>query len=147
MLGLILLFQKTAAPAVSAVLVVGGLIVGIGGFTFLRSDTDTPQHRQATRSDPRYQEAVTALCTAVEAGPDEAGERFFDRVHGPLHVLADDVAEKDRGAAADLLEAKQEVEVALDPDAGGDLTREFGRLLESTLAALTVLEVEVETCV
>jgi|SRR5688500_3311914 len=145
-LGVILFFQKTAGPAVSAVLVAGGLIVAVGGFTFLRSEGETHQHRQETGSDSEYQDAVAALCEARDAQPDEARALFFDRAHGPLHVLADEVADQDRGTAADLLEAKQEVESMLDSEAGADLNRSFGRLVDATVAAVGVLDVEVEAC-
>ena len=145
-LGVILFFQKTAAPIVSAVLVAGGLIVGIGGFTFLKSETETHQHQPATGSDTDYQAAVAALCEARDAQPGEARALFFDRAHGPLHVLADDVAEEDRATAADLLEAKQQVESTLDSDQSADLGEELGRLVDATVAALTVIDVEVQAC-
>lgn len=145
-LGVILFFQKTAPLAVSAVLVVGGLVLGAGAFTFLRSEADA--HAPGPASAP-YQDVVFALCEAHDAQPNEARALFADRVHGPLHELADRVAEQDRDAAARLLEAKQQVEFVLDdPLAGPEVVRrDLDRLIDSTVAALAVIEVEVDGCV
>lgn len=143
-LGVILFFQKSAAPIVSVVLVSVGLIVAIGSFTFLSEDSDEG-HAAATEPASSYQTAVDALCEARDAGAAEASDLFFDRAHGPLHVLADDVADEDRKATATLLEAKQEVEASLD--AGSDtLHRDFERLIDATVSALSVADVEVEAC-
>lgn len=62
--------------------------------------------------------AVDGLCAARDAaagGESEAASAVFaDRAHEPLHDLAAAVAVRDRGAAGRLLQAKQEVEAALD---------------------------------
>jgi hypothetical protein len=65
-------------------------------------------------------EAVDGLCraTGLARGGDveAASEVFQDRSHEYLHVLADDLMDQDRAAAARLLEAKQRVEaVFADP--------------------------------
>ena len=147
-LGVILFFQKTAAPIVSAVLVLGGLIVAIGGFTFLKAETDGHQHTEAAPPGTDYADAVAALCEARQAKPDEAADLFLDRAHGPLHELADEIASEDREATAELLEAKQEVEHALEsPEHGAGLRRDLDRLIETTVASLSLIDVEVEACV
>jgi hypothetical protein len=68
--------------------------------------------------------AAEALCRAVdEAGrgrPEEAARSFQDGAHDYLHQLAPRVADRDRAAAAGLLEAKARVEQAIGGSAGGD---------------------------
>lgn len=146
-LGAVLFFQKTAPPIVSAVLVAAGVIVAIGSFTFLTQDDREHPHAAAGEAEPGYQDAVDAMCEARAADPAEASDLFFDRAHGPLHVLADEVASEDRSASATLLEAKQRVESSLEPEADrGDLSGDLDRLIEATVAALSVRDAEVEAC-
>ena len=61
--------------------------------------------------------AHAAVCDSLAAARsgDAAAARmvFVDRAHEGLHQLAADTADQDRAAAAELLEAKQEVESAL----------------------------------
>jgi hypothetical protein len=58
------------------------------------------------------------LCEAISSGDGElAAARFAERIHTPLHELADAAQREDRGVAAELLEAKQRVEARLE--AGG----------------------------
>lgn len=147
-LGLILFFQKTAAPAVSAVLVVGGLLVGAAGFTFLKPEPETHQHEGTSAEGSDYGDMMVALCEARELPPTQAGELFLDRAHGPLHLLADELATEDRAAAGELLEAKQNVEHALEGSAHeGSLRESMEGLAQVTAASLTTLDVEVEACV
>lgn len=99
----------------------------------------------------RYDAVIEALCEAEAAG--EAGDAtaaeaaFEDRAHDGLHALAAEVQERDRAAAARLLEAKQAVESALR--GGGpapDLGALLGDLEEAARAALGALEMEVVGC-
>ena len=65
----------------------------------------------------RFAGVHTEVCRALEAaeGGDLAdARRTFDDVHVGLHDLAAAAGEDDRTASARLLEAKQEVEAALD---------------------------------
>jgi hypothetical protein len=67
-----------------------------------------------------YRNAVDGLCqtaaTLRQEGPSAAIDRFVDQTHGYLHELIDRVEPLDRAAAAELLETKQRVEIALrDP--------------------------------
>jgi hypothetical protein len=69
-------------------------------------------------------EAVEGLCRATDLarGGDVAGASgvFQDRSHEYLHVLADDLMDVDRAAAARLLEAKQRVEAAFGDPGSAD---------------------------
>lgn len=67
---------------------------------------------------PSFAAASDALCQAGEAAGrgDAAGARaaFFDGSHQPLHELAAVAQERDRAAAARLLEGKERVESGLE---------------------------------
>jgi hypothetical protein len=61
----------------------------------------------------RLVDAHAALCEAA-AHPDQARTLFFDRSHESLHTVARALDDVDRALAAQLLEAKQAVESALN---------------------------------
>jgi hypothetical protein len=93
-------------------------------------------------------EAVRGLCDLESAtGRAEAEATFLDRSHETLHEIATATEVRDRGAAADLLEAKQRVEADL---AGADLPPEFadhvGALLDATGAALDTIGLDAPAC-
>ncbi|MGH8872993.1 MAG: hypothetical protein ACRDWS_13585 [Acidimicrobiia bacterium] len=87
-----------------------------------------------------YQTAASGLCEAsskAEMGDvDGAGEEFYDTAHQPLHDLAAEVTEVDRGIAARLLEAKEAVESGLDTRQSG-LGEYFQALVAAADEALT----------
>jgi hypothetical protein len=88
------------------------------------------------------------LCAIEEATDEsEAEATFLDRSHETLHVIAAATELRDRAAAADLLEAKQRVEVDL---AGAELPSGFGSdvraLLEATRAALEAIGLDAPAC-
>ena len=93
-------------------------------------------------------EAVRGLCD-LRTATDHAGAEatFLDRSHETLHVLAAATEERDRGTAADLLEAKQRVEADL---AGADLPPDFaadvGALIEATREALEAIGLDGPAC-
>ena len=91
-------------------------------------------------SDP-FAAAATGLCDTVDAAgqPDQARQLFFDTVHQPLHQLADETATADRSIAAQLLEAKQAVEAALDANTSS-LGADLDRLADRTHTALITLD-------
>jgi ribosomal protein S18 acetylase RimI-like enzyme len=93
-------------------------------------------------------EAVRGLCelrTATDR--DEAEATFLDRSHATLHVIAAATEERDRGVAADLLEAKQRVEADLaGADLPPDFTGDVGALIEATRAALDAIGLEAPAC-
>ena len=68
--------------------------------------------------EPSFGSARDGVCRAGEAARqgDPVGARaaFFDRSHQPLHELAAVTQERDRAAAARLLEAKERVESGLE---------------------------------
>jgi len=92
--------------------------------------------------------AVRGLCD-LESATDraEAEATFLDRSHETLHVIAAATEVRDRGAAADVLEAKQRVEADL---AGADLPPDFAAdvvaLIDATRAALDAIGLDAPAC-
>lgn len=86
-------------------------------------------------TNAEYFESLCAVRDDATAGDIAAARAGFD--HGPLHELADEVTDIDRGVAADLLEAKEAVESALADDTTdpADATALVTDLTEATLAA------------
>lgn len=92
--------------------------------------------------------AVRGLCDLGSATDRvEAEAIFLDRSHATLHVIAAAAEVRDRGAAADLLEAKQRVEADL---AGADLPPDFaadvGALVGATRTALEAMGLDAPAC-
>jgi ribosomal protein S18 acetylase RimI-like enzyme len=93
-------------------------------------------------------EALRGLCDLRSVTDRvEAEAIFLDRSHATLHVIAAATEVRNRGAAADLLEAKQRVESGL---AGADLPPDFAAdveaLIEATRAALGAIGLEAPAC-
>lgn len=92
--------------------------------------------KPATDQESPYDELVGDLCESLSLATDgdvTGAQRVFeDRVHGPLHDLAADVQEVDRGAAADLLVAKNAVEQRFEatPEQAG-VTKDLRSLSEA----------------
>lgn len=114
------------------------LLVILAGFVALAVTAGDGSDDEASPS------AATAvhggLCRALQAA--EAGDReaaraaFFDRSHDGLHDLAARAAEIDRSLAADLLEAKHQVEAHLDGhEDGSDLAPDVRALAAVTASA------------
>jgi hypothetical protein len=79
--------------------------------------SQSPEARQ-------LQAASQGLCDAQVLISDgkisEAADVFEDRTHAYLHELAEEVQDVDRAIAAELLEAKERLEVALDAPQASD---------------------------
>jgi hypothetical protein len=93
-----------------------------------------------------FRAAVDGLCqTASSLGQNKVAQAlqiFGDRTHGYLHDLADDLAKRDRAAAAKLLKTKVAVEIALrDPSFYGrpEIARRFRDLHNTLLRAAKVM--------
>jgi hypothetical protein len=84
---------------------------------------------------PAQQGLCRALAQARAGRPDGARREFFDSAHAPLHQLAAEVAERDRPAAAHLLEAKAVVEGDLATPTPA-LAADLERLVAATAAAV-----------
>ena len=91
---------------------------------------------------------VLGLCDLRSATDRaEAEATFLDRSHETLHVIAAATEVRDRGAAADLLEAKQRVEAGLaDPDLPPGFAADVEALIEATRAALDAIGLDALTC-
>lgn len=85
--------------------------------------------------------ALSSLCRAVALANNGDGEQasavFRNDVHRSLHDLAARTSRRDRAVTADLLEAKHEVETAID-DHEAELGPPLASLLAATRAAITV---------
>lgn len=94
--------------------------------------------------------AVSGLCEARDQATggdlDAADTAFQDRSHGELHRLVERVQERDRAAAADVLEAMERVESALGEDNGAEMATLFEELLTATRVAALALEEDVPEC-
>jgi hypothetical protein len=91
----------------------------------------------------RWARAVAGLCASAgdaRAGDvDDARDTFFDQSHDDLHELADEVADDDRAAAADLLEAKEAVEADFAGSTPADvLADDLDVLVDATRTAIRV---------
>lgn len=134
-LGIALFLQKSSPPAVPVALVGIGLLFGVGGFTFLAGEAGP------------YGEMLHSLCDARDLAaedPDAASDLFNDEAHEPLHGFADEVAQQDRGAAAEVLETKQRVEAAIQQ--GDDPGPALIELTDSVREALPVVGEEEMSC-
>jgi hypothetical protein len=98
-------------------------------------------------SDPQV--AVTGLCEAQSlasgGGLEESRQVFQDQSHAYLHQLAAELQERDRSLAAELLEAKQQVERAFqaeaDPELLTDLIVQLREVVEAALASMGMAKV------
>jgi len=116
--------------------VLGAVAVIVAIMAFSGAD-DRPTGEGGTRS--AFGSARTALCQSADAARQGDARRarvvFFDRVHDPLHELAAAAQERDRGAAARLLEAKERVETGLE-DAAPTLAEDLDTLALATGRAM-----------
>ncbi|MBI2238486.1 MAG: hypothetical protein HYU54_08190 [Actinobacteria bacterium] len=94
--------------------------------------------------------AVRGLCDMRNRYADDlerANGPFYDAAHETLHAIAAAAEEKDRVAAAKLLEAKEKVESELRFDVLPDVfPDDVGKLIDATRAALDVLGIDVPAC-
>ena len=108
-----------------------------------------PPTSHARDSDAALTGSIDGVCAAREQASTDieaAASTFSNEAHDGIHRLAADVAVRDRELAADILEAKQAVEAALDGSSGTRLERALDRLAEASANALVALDVEAPTC-
>lgn len=149
--GIILFVQKSAKPVVSVLLVLGGITLALGGFTFLGTEDDHDTAAASAEADPSYSAAVAGLCEAremlVDGDPVGAREAFYDNSHVALHEIADRLSAEDRAAAAELLEAKQAVESGLDAEEGSEqLQADLDSLIIATVQGVAEIDGAVSGC-
>ena len=89
-----------------------------------------------TPSSAIYRDLCRIGASADAGRQGEAERGFTDEVHGPLHTLAAEAGTTDRAAAGALLEAKQDVEAAIE----GRRDIDFGPLIEATRRATAVVD-------
>lgn len=96
-------------------------------------------------------ETVLGLCAAADAASagtvEGARDAFYDRSHEGLHALARLAGDADRAATARLLEAKRDVEAALeDARASEALAAGLRELLDRTRAAAIAVDADPPPC-
>jgi hypothetical protein len=90
-------------------------LLALAGFAACSDDgAPTVEETSTVAADNEHFASLCAVLDDTNAGDLPAASAGFD--HGPLHELADQVTDIDRGIAADLLEAKEAVESALADD-------------------------------
>lgn len=123
------------------------LVVGVGAAVALlavivvamvadRSDDDSSRPVATSPAARAYSGVCTAASLARGGDREGARRAFFNESHEPLHELATAAAERDRGAAARLLEAKERVESDLT-GASRSLADDLDSLAATTAAAMT----------
>lgn len=99
-------------------LLLGGVLAIVAVAAALSALSGPSDRSSAPGAGPSFESARNGVCQAAESAShgDPAGARatFFDRSHQPLHELAAAAQERDRAAAARLLEAKERVETGLE---------------------------------
>lgn len=88
----------------------------------------------------RMEQGLSRAWERARAGDAEGARReFLDNAHDPLHRLAAEAAQRDRAAAAELLEAKHAVEASLE-EAGPTLADDLTRLRRASTAAVAAVD-------
>ena len=153
LLGVAFLSQGQLDRKISIGMVVLGVVLLVGSFTFLKALSGGGQ--SITVGEQTYpvsdlQDAVNGLCTAAEQAPEDfesAQALFLDRAHIPLHAIAQAISDEDRAQEAELLEAKNRVETDITSRAEGErLAEDLRALAEETRASLRVLSISAPTC-
>lgn len=113
-------------------------LLALAGFAACSDDgAPTVEEESTGAADGEYFASLCAVLDDADAGDLEAANAGFD--HGPLHELAEQVTEVDRGVAADLLQAKEAVESAL-ADEATDPTEAATLVADLTTATLAAYE-------
>lgn len=115
------------------------------GFVLVALTACSNTQSSSARPSSRFQSAFEGLCQSREqAGNAEAARAtFFDESHQALHELAMELEGTDRRTAAELLEAKAKVEVALDRLSTSSLRQEvLAELIEVTRTGLRSQSIE-----
>ena len=108
-----------------------------------------PSTSGAGDSDAALIASIEGVCAARDEAVrdvEAAASTFSNEAHDGVHRLADDVAAKDRDLAAEILEAKQAVEAAMDASSGTRLESALDRLAEAGAKALVALDAGAPEC-
>lgn len=137
-------------------LVLAGLVAGVAvaGFRLLGDTLGSPGPSDTVEDRKELERQVgtlgSDLCAAsMESGvsPDASVQIFQQRIHGPLHALADALAEEDRPAATKLLRRKFNVEEDIRRKAPpAELAVTFAGLNESAMEGLRILSLPSPAC-
>ena len=93
---------------------------------------------------------AAGICDAARQAAtsiDTARQTFFGQSHDGIHLIARGLQDKDRDAAATLLETKQKVEADfLNPPPGPQIAADLRRLAAVTRTSLARFKVSAEAC-
>ncbi|HEY4410191.1 MAG TPA: hypothetical protein VGO87_09925 [Acidimicrobiia bacterium] len=103
-----------------------------------------------TVATSKLQTIAAGICDAARQAPTEVGaarQTFFGTSHDGIHLIARGLEDKDRAAAATLLETKQKVEADfLTPPPGPQIAADLRKLAAVTRTSLARFKVSAETC-
>jgi hypothetical protein len=103
-----------------------------------------------TVATTKLQTIAGGICDAARQAPgnvDAARQTFFGVSHDGIHLIARGLEEKDRAAAAALLEAKQKVEADfLTPPPGPQIAADLRKLAAVTRTSLALFQVSADAC-
>jgi|SRR5581483_2841355 len=136
------------APGVAAAVLAAGAACGSGG----KPAPVVVALAGQTVPTAKLQAIAAGVCDAARQAPADAGaarRTFFGTSHDGIHLIARGLEDKDRAAAATLLETKQKVEAdfnASPPPPGPQIAADLTRLAAVTRTSLARFKVSVEPC-
>ena len=121
---------------------------GYGGSDHVTTSPPPPSGSLGVVTSAAAVAAVEGLCGVREAADAPAAKTtFYDRTHQELHVIAAATEERDRQAAASLLEAMQRVEAELEhPPLPQGFSADVETLVEATREALRSIGLDAPAC-
>ena len=127
-----------------------GLVVGVACGSGHPSAPAVVAMAGQTVATPKLQTIAAGVCDAARQAPtavDAARQTFFGTSHDGIHLIARGLEDKDRAAAATLLETKQKVEADfLNPPPGPQIAADLRRLAAVTRTSLARFKVSAEAC-
>lgn len=107
-------------------------VVGVAAVAVISSGALTSWWGLRPATTDRVAERLCAIAELATEDPAAAGARFMIDTHEPLHVVAGDLLDVDRGRAARLFEAKYRIERAISDETttARDLARRLTELAE-----------------
>ena len=136
------------AAGVGAALIAAGAACGSGG----KPTPEVVALAGQTVATAKLQTIAAGVCDAARQAPADvnaARQTFFGTSHDGIHLIARGLEDKDRAAAATLLEAKQKVEAdfnATPPPPGGQIAADLTRLAAVTRTSLARFKVSADPC-
>lgn len=140
--------SAVAAGVAAAVIGAGAAACGSGG----KPAPVVVAMAGQTVATTRLQTIAGGICDAARQAPADvnaARQTFFGTSHDGIHLIARGLEEKDRAAAATLLETKQKVEAdfsATPPPPGPQVAADLTKLAAVTRTSLARFKVNADPC-